>query len=479
MARQIQVGGESVALPDPDTIEQISSHYRDVCTTIGSANNQLRAISRDWTEWTGQAADAFAQHINELPSRLDRAWASYDHMAWALWQYGNDLRPIVSQLLSLSNRIEDERYNVEALRAAHDRAVQANDPNAASLATRLDDAQSQLDDLQRAASGLVDDMRGRSDWMVGEVQTALDRGIRNDVGSMWSRYGVQDVGATAVHIVVNVVWKSIHDLPGHIADFARHPSWDNAAKIAGDVAGILAVASLVIPGLGEALMGVALVLDVAKLGLDTAAVVSGETHDWRSVAGDVIGLATDGVGAVAIRGAKAGDEVLAEATQESETAFIGMRIAPATGEDSMAAMLKYARAEGTRQALVDGEDAAVSGRALWTAGLPHEIPFTSLTSFASHQVKSFAGFTWENMKTGFPTAWNELRHPISTGAPDFVSQFVHFGSNGLPHTLASVHMLHFSFGLNLINKEPDQVNGIQSGWWTPPDINPAVGGAGA
>jgi hypothetical protein len=78
----LDVLGAEVAIPDPDAIAGLASHYLQVRDQIGEVRSQLQGADND-TAWQGEAADAFRQDLGALPSELTKAYTSYGDMAQA------------------------------------------------------------------------------------------------------------------------------------------------------------------------------------------------------------------------------------------------------------------------------------------------------------------------------------------------------------------------------------------------------------
>ena len=104
MMGSLDVAGTIIAVPDPDEIASLSGRFRAMGQALADAQDQLTALAslQAWSQWTGQAANAFGQTVGQLPGQLGVAQESYHAIAAALSDYAGQLRPVVAALTSLA-----------------------------------------------------------------------------------------------------------------------------------------------------------------------------------------------------------------------------------------------------------------------------------------------------------------------------------------------------------------------------------------
>lgn len=305
MSRTVEVLGYAVRLPDPDAVEEVADHCRQIRDRIADSSARLRAAQRgDWSLWRGGAADAFRSAQDGLPADLDRAWASYRTVAETLRTYAGGLREWVAHALRIDAAAQDLTEQLARTGAGRQAAAAAGQDTSA-LDARIQAMSSELGGLRNALEDLVEtDLRDLAAACVRGVHAAQDAGIKNDFWSFVQRYVVDDV-------VEKIVVKPLTSLPRDVADFAAHPSLARLGHLLGDISGCL-LPLMLVPGLGELLIPLTLALDVGKAAVDLGAVAEGEA-DASILVGDAVSLGSDGVASVASRAAGAGDDAITSA----------------------------------------------------------------------------------------------------------------------------------------------------------------------
>ncbi len=329
MTRYLEILGQSVPVPDPDSVAILSSQYRAVATTIGDTKSQLAGIGTAQAQavWAGQAASAFSRKLGKLPGQLEQAWQSYNTVAWALSGYASALRPVVAALSSLAYQAEEAEGTLRATVSARNQVIaQGHDPVATGWNTRLWEAQAEVGQVGRRLSALLAELEGLSAQCVREIQQAEHEGISNNLISDFDRYIVQDgrvvldadakalkfLGTAADDLLV----KPFADLPGLLEQWAEHPDWQTFGALLADYAAVIGIIAFFIPG-GALLTPALLAMSAVAVGSETVAAASHEKDSsWTDVAFGVAGLGLAGAGGALSRGVDIGG---ADATVSDNT----------------------------------------------------------------------------------------------------------------------------------------------------------------
>ena len=309
MTRYLEIFGQSVTTPDPDSVASLSARYSGLSATIADAKDGLHGIGSPQAsaQWVGQAADTFASKLGNLPGQLEQAWQSYDAVARALSGYASSLRPVVSALYSLASQAEEAEGTLVATQAAREQAIRQGEPSASTVwNARLSEAQATVNQLKRRQSTLLAELRSCSSDCVRQVQQAAHESIHSslftdlrhdlaDVGRVAWRAAddalhfyftvEEDLGRVELAIVEDLVVKPFVDLYESADAFVHDPSWSNLGACLDAVSSILALAALVFPPLGLVSLGIG----ILGLGADTAAAAEGE-ESWTNVGSDAVGL---------------------------------------------------------------------------------------------------------------------------------------------------------------------------------------------
>lgn len=315
MTGYLEIFGQSVTTPDPDSVASLSARYSGLSATIADAKDGLHAIGspQATAEWVGQAADTFASKLSNLPGQLEQAWQSYDDVARALSGYASSLRPVVSALYSLASQAEEAQGTLSATLAAREQAIRQGDPSASTVwNARVSEAQAAVSQLKRRQSTLVAELRSCSSECVWQVQQAAHEGIHNslitdlrhdltDIGRVLWRDEAFRFGFTAVEdyllfnltVDYDLILKPFVDLYQAYDAYWHSQSWVNLGACLDAISGILALASLVCPPLAFVAIGVG-ILGLAADGI--AAADDEQGASWTQVGFDAVSVGLEELG---------------------------------------------------------------------------------------------------------------------------------------------------------------------------------------
>jgi uncharacterized protein YukE len=408
VTRYLEILGQSVPVPDPDSVAILSSQYRAVATTIGVTKSQLAGIGTAQAQavWAGQAASAFSRKLGELPGQLEQAWQSYNTVAWALSGYASALRPVVAALSSLAYQAEEAEGTLRATVSARNQVIsQGHDPVATGWNTRLWEAQAEVGQVGRRLSALLAELEGLSAQCVRAIQQAEHEGISNNLISDFDRYIVQDVAepwADAQAWELRMLLTGLDDILLHpitglyedIAHFNWHTPLESLGKCFDQLGFLLGLACLLVPGLGEA----AAISFLAAAALDAAARARHERGaSWGQAGFAMANGLLMGAGSVAGLGARADQGYLQNAFDQGDLAQMSA--------------IKY------------GTDARVSGSALRGVGVQR---FFSLNGIKP----DLAG------------------DGVMTTLKDDAYSFTHLGAERYTYSPAAVTLQHVEYGFD-------------------------------
>jgi hypothetical protein len=416
VTRYLEILGQSVPVPDPDSVAILSGQYRSAAAIIGEAKSQLAGIGTAQAQavWAGQAASAFTRKLGELPGQLEKAWQSYNTVAWALSGYASGLRPVVTALSSLAYQAEEADGTLRATDNARNQVIaQGHDPVATGWNTRLSEAQAEVGLLRRRLSALLAELEGLSAQCVGEIRQAEHEGISNNLISDFRRYIVQDGGAIAadgakaMHVLAKVAdvlfVKPFTDLPGLLKKYIDHPDWQTFGALLADYAAVLAIVAFFIPG-ADLLTPFLFALNGIAVGSEAVAAATHEKDSsWADVGFGFAGLGFAGAGAVLGKGVAASDGFMQGAFDEGDF--------------------------GQLKGLANGWDARVSGNALLDDGLKSSF---SLEGWAPDSGQADQG--------------------VLGTLKDEAYSFMHFGADGNTNSPAAANFQHLEWGLNRGNQ---------------------------
>ena len=344
MSSSVEILGQWITLPDPDSVASLSNHYYGVSTTLADTKSQLSAIGSPQAaaRWTGLAADAFAGRLGALPGELEQAWQSYNAVARALSGYSTNLRPVVAALRSLAYQAEEAQGTLNATQAARDQVVRTGQESATGVwNTRLAEAKSAVSVLARRRSSLLTELDQLSAECVRQIHQAGPESVHQDLLSDLKRYALdagrlywraeKDVFHFEVRVAEDLTIGPFVSLYKDADYLYHHPhSWESWGSVLDDISGVLAICAIVCAPFPPA----AGVLFLASMGVGAAGAIAdaraAQDHEqgasyWK------VGL---DVGSLALMG---GGRVLGKSADE----------------------------------LADNEDAKVTGSFLWNNGVKH------------------------------------------------------------------------------------------------------------
>jgi len=423
VTRYLEILGQSVPVPDPDSVAILSGQYRSAATTIGEAKSQLAGIGTAQAQavWAGQAASAFTRKLGELPGQLEKAWQSYNTVAWALSGYASGLRPVVAALSSLAYQAEEAEGTLRATVNARNQVIaQGHDPIATGWNTRLYEAQAEVGQQGRRLQALLAELEGLSAQCVGEIRQAEHEGISNNLISDFQRYVVQDGGvvldadAKALRFVATVaddlLVKPFTDLYGDLERFASDPSWATFGAVLDDYSKVLALLAVLLAPIPGAYLG--LTLASALIG------VAGGASDWEAAAkhepgaslgkvkSDAIGVGLTALGGVFGKAADASNSLMRGAVDQGDL--------------------------GQLEGLADGSDARASGGALLEDGVKNYFSLDGWTPDPSEDGQ------------GVLDTYKDEAYP-----------FLHVGADGYTNSPAAAMFHHLEWGVDRIKDIKD------------------------
>jgi hypothetical protein len=357
MSSSVEILGQWITLPDPDSVASLSTRYYGVCTTLADAKSQLGAIGspQATARWTGSAADTFATRLGRVPGELEQAWQSYEAVARALSSYSSNLRPVVAGLRSLAYQAEEAERTLYATQAARDQAIQAGQESTGGVwGVKLEAARADVGLLALRRSALLTELDLLSALCVRQIRQAEPEGILQEVFSDLERYAV-DAGLLILRseyekdrfefmVAKDFFYDPVATVVGDFTHLKKGP-WTLArmGKVLEDVSGVLGLVAFLIapiPGLDFAdsiLVPAAMGFGLAAAGFTAAARLKHEKGaTWTDVAFDVGGVALMGSSNVIGQGLKMTDlddgpeaEVSASSLWQSGTShFVELKAAP-------------------------------------------------------------------------------------------------------------------------------------------------------
>ncbi|WP_116050385.1 hypothetical protein [Amycolatopsis palatopharyngis] len=315
--------GEVVAVRD--LAEQLSG----TGTFAGEAYDVLKSVQDNRDIWTGEAAQAFAGNLDELPGFLDGARTSMHDAGKALATWGDRLEAHQARARELE---ELTRQAIADAKAADAKAAEANAANvpiaydtsdpasaraaqqqaqatadAAKLATEAaGTAWGRVDDLRRQAEELrntwEDDARICAEALNDAAENAPDSGLFDAIGDgirnagEWLAENLGDIagivaavaGALAFIPILTPIMAPIAlgagaiALAAHGTEMIVEEKWDDMSawvELGGDVAGLIPGVGALGKGFGAAsdvVAGTDKLVDVTRVGMSGTASTAGE-----------------------------------------------------------------------------------------------------------------------------------------------------------------------------------------------------------
>lgn len=273
---------------DPDRVEELGRHYRKVAATINEAAAKLRRIAAGYDGMESDSVDAVRANAEKVADDIIRAHERYDGVGQALTGYAPQLRDAQSESVAALRQAKD----AEAAQASANRTAEAAQARVDSAAPGADTTADQGD--HRRAQGAAEaagDALTAARKRLNHATEARDRAAQRAIG------GINEV-------------KNSGDLNDNW--------WDNwgakvvkaIVKVADAVAmvfGVLALLSLLIPGIGPVLAAffgtIALAASLVSLAGNLALAPTGYA-EWSDVMWSVAGVLSFGIGRAAIAGLK-------------------------------------------------------------------------------------------------------------------------------------------------------------------------------
>src|SRR5690348_14874706 len=193
MSSSVEILGQWITLPDPDSVASLSHRYYGVCTTIAEVKSQLSAIGSPQAaaQWTGAAAGTFATRLGSVPGQLEQAWQSCHTVAQVLAGYSSNLRPVVAALRSLANQAEEAQGTLHATQAARDQALHAGEVSTSGVwNARLEEAREAVSQVAKRRSALLAELHQLSAGCARQIRQADPEGVHQDLFSDLKRYAV-------------------------------------------------------------------------------------------------------------------------------------------------------------------------------------------------------------------------------------------------------------------------------------------------
>lgn len=308
------------------TVRDLAQQMNDTGKYTREAYEVLKSVQDKRDVWTGQAAEAFAGNLNQLPEYLDKGQKSLNGAGKALGEWADTLQGHQTKAQEL------ERQARETLKVAEDadveakRAVAANQPITYDSNDPAAARQAQVEADRRASAAADANRSADAAWdKVTDIRKRAE-----DLRDRWeddARACAKKLKDAADDAPKESFWDSLSKLGEDFAGWFK----DHVGEI-GDIAGIIsAVAGALsfIPVLAPVCGPIAIGAGAVALAAHGTDMVMNEKYDdpnaWVGLAGDVagvipgVGAATKGVGAAsdAIAGAdkavdlaKSGDAVV-------------------------------------------------------------------------------------------------------------------------------------------------------------------------
>ncbi|MGH9247019.1 MAG: WXG100 family type VII secretion target [Acidimicrobiales bacterium] len=284
---------------DPDAIMGLVGRLDTTRAVIEEQVARLRGIDAA-AFWTGDAADNFRKHKEDLPPRLDLLIIRYQRVSGALSGYAPDLdqaqqmaRRALEQARQAEADLQRAEQGIDAMeshyRREQTRAGSYNETNPDSppydpepwhgpnYYGHRTDAEADMG----AARQLLEQATELRDRAANAAADEVDEAINDDLENEGGLFaGLKRLAASIVDAL------PIEEL----------------AAVAGVAAAVLAIAALLVPGVGW-LASAALIAGLVSFGLDTVLFAAGDKSAWEWGL-SAFGVALGGAGALASRLAK-------------------------------------------------------------------------------------------------------------------------------------------------------------------------------
>lgn len=316
-------------------VRSLAQQMIDTGRYAREAYGVLKAVQDKKDVWTGQAAEAFASNLDQLPEHLDKGQESLAKAGKALDEWAGKLEAHQAKATDLERRAKEAIKAAEQADSAAKRAdaantpisYDANDPAAAQQANK------QAQTRANAAASAHQD---------ADAAWETVKEIRKQAGSVreWWEEDARTCSKALKDAADDAPKESFFDSLGKMFDDFGGWFKDHVGEI-GDIAGIVsAVAGALsfIPVLAPVCGPIAIGAGAIALAAHGADMVMNEKYDdpnaWVGLGGDALGL-IPGVGAVS-KGVDAGADAMSGAERAVDLASAGDGVkagARAIGED--------------------------------------------------------------------------------------------------------------------------------------------------
>lgn len=297
--------------PAPGEVERITAsaeQYGRVSKQLTAAMEAIESIIDQRGVWEGEASEAFARRVGDLPKYLGKATESMSEASKAVGDWSTSLAEMQRKAQDLEFQARRARDDAEAARQnpAFELAGQTfTDQAALDAAQRaLDEATRRLDVAIDKLERIIEDaerLREHHDEAAERIADLIDRAreIAPDKPGMLS--GALDALGDALSDAFNDVIDFATDVIQEIGDFIA----DNANLIAqistilGDISTVIGVVADFLPPPADTIVGaVSLGLGVYALGGHLLAKAAGADVSWETIMLDSVGVGTGLVGLI-------------------------------------------------------------------------------------------------------------------------------------------------------------------------------------
>lgn len=258
---------------DPVAVRRAAADYADVAEAIRSAATRLREIAEQRAD-RSDAVAAVASQADEVAGQISRARARYRDVGRALGAYAVRLDAVQSTAaaaLRAGRSAQDDQGAAAARERAATVDLESATPEDRAARTRaLEDARADREAAERALERVQDDLDravasrdAAAELAATAIRAAMHDGLDDGWWQNWGKELVQVIAALADSI--------------------------------SNIAGILALITACVPGLGELFALVAVLAAAVKLLADVCLALDGEAA-WGDVMWDAAGLIPGGVG---------------------------------------------------------------------------------------------------------------------------------------------------------------------------------------
>ncbi|MGC7102528.1 putative T7SS-secreted protein [Amycolatopsis lurida] len=307
--------GEYPALgfdPAPGELErvaEVADKYKTVSTKLTSAKTALESIINQTGTWEGEASEAFARRVGDLPEYLGKATESMAKASGALGQWSGSLATMQAHARELEARAQDARKQAELARnnPAFDLANQTfHDQESLRAAQRALDAAARQ--LTEAIDGLEAIIKAAERLLAQHTELAeriaellkQAREIAPDEPG-WLSKALSDIADWATETIndaIDVVTDVVQAIGDFIEDHANLIA--KVSDIVGDLSTVIGVVADFLPPPADTVVGaVSLGLGVVALGGHLTAMAAGaEGVTAETIMLDSVGVATGLVGLI-------------------------------------------------------------------------------------------------------------------------------------------------------------------------------------